>query len=212
MKKFLAFLLVAAMVLTLVACGGGTTTEDPAADTTADGAKVVLLLSAAGTLDDGAFNTACYAGVKEYCEANNLTYNYYQPTEDTVEAQLAQCDVAVAAGAEFIIINSDQFKLSSVYMENNYPDVTFIIYDTVPTDESGNTVVNSNLKAITFAEEQCAYIAGYAAVKDGYTKLGYFGGMPVPAVVRFGYGYVEGINQACEDLGIDKVDVWYTYF
>ena len=220
MKKFLTLLLVAVMAFSLVACGSGSTDSqssggseaaEPSSDT-ATGAEVVLLVSAAGTLDDGAFNTACWEGVKEFCEANNVTYNYYQPTEDTVEAQLAQCDVAVKSGAKFIIINSDQFKLSSVYMQKNYPDVTFIIYDTVPTDESGAEVLNSNIKAITFAEEQCAYIAGYAAVKDGYTKIGYCGGMPVPAVVRFGYGFVEGINQACEDLGIDKVDVWYTYF
>ncbi|MEA5050646.1 MAG: BMP family ABC transporter substrate-binding protein [Oscillospiraceae bacterium] len=212
MKKFLAFLLLAVMILTLVGCGSKTETDTTTTDTKEDGAKVVLLISAAGTLDDRAFNSACWAGIQEVCAKNNLTYNYYQPTEDTVEAQLAQCDVAVAAGAEFIIINSDQFKLSAVSMENNYPDVTFLMYDTPPTDESGNVVINSNMKVITFAEEQCAYIAGYAAVKDGYTKIGYIGGMPVPAVVRFGYGFVEGINQACEDLGIDKVDVWYTYF
>jgi basic membrane protein A len=214
-KKVLAVIMAGLMIFMFAACSGSGSEQSGSVSTDggeASGAEVVLLVSAAGTLDDGAFNTACWAGVKEYCEANDLTYNYYQPTEDTAEAQLAQCDVAVKAGAKFIIINSDQFKLSAVYMEQNYPDVTFIIYDTVPTDEQGNVVINDNMKAITFAEEQCAYIAGYAAVKDGYTKLGYCGGMPVPAVVRFGYGYVEGINQACEDLGIDKVDVWYTYF
>ena len=53
-------------------------------------------------------------------------------------------------------------------------------------------------------------MAGYAAVKLGYTKLGFLGGMAVPAVVRFGYGYVQGVDAAAKELGI-TVDMNYAY-
>lgn len=195
--------------------GAATTTaavEQTTAKKTDAGAEVAIMISAAGTLDDKAFNTACWLGIKDFAAETGKTYTYYQPTEDTVESQMVLCDTAVKAGAKFIIINSDQFKLAASKMQATYPDVTFIIYDTVPETEDGTQVIAPNMCAITFAEEQCGYIAGYAAVVDGYTKLGYLGGMAVPAVVRFGYGYIAGINQAAEDLGIDNIEVLYNYF
>ena len=63
---------------------------------------------------------------------------------------------------------------------------------------------------MVFHEEQAGYLAGYAAVKEGYTKLGYLGGMAVPAVQRYGYGYIQGINDAAEEMGVD-VEIKYTY-
>jgi basic membrane protein A len=230
MKKFLAMILILVLTLSLVACGGASDSTEPnsstdaptedttkaPADETSDesskGGDVAIMISAAGTLDDKAFNTACWLGMQDFAAETGKTYTYYQPTEDTVESQMVLCDTAVKAGAEFIIINSDQFKLAATQMQETYPDVTFIIYDTIPENEDGEQVIADNMCAITFAEEQCAYIAGYAAVVDGHTKLGYLGGMAVPAVVRFGYGYLAGVDQAAEDLGIEGIEVLYNYF
>ena len=237
MKKIVALLLALTMLFALAACSkeastpAETTTttpaateetpaattetkeETPAETTSSDAtAEVVLLVSAAGQLDDRAFNTATWAGVREWSEANGKTYGYYQPTEDTVEAQMVVCDTAVKAGAKFIIINSDQFKLAAVEMEKTYPDVTFIMYDSVPTTADGTEVVENNMTVILFKEQEVGYLAGYAAVVDGYTKLGYLGGMPVPAVVRFGYGFAAGANQAAADLGIDGIELKFGYF
>lgn len=217
-------LLALVMLFSLAACGSGNaTTEDkqaqsdsaanPVAEAADDNtAEVVLLVSAAGQLDDRAFNSACWAGMKEWCEANGKTYGYYQPTEDTVEAQMVVCDTAVKAGAKFIIISSDQFKLASVEMQKTYPDVTFIMYDSVPTSADGTEIVEDNMTVILFKEQEVGYLAGYAAVVDGYTKLGYLGGMPVPAVVRFGYGFAAGAEQAAKDLNVEGVELKFGYF
>jgi basic membrane protein A len=175
------------------------------------GGEIALLISAAGTLDDRAFNQGCWTGVKEFGDEYGLSYMYYQPVEDTVEAQVTLCDTAVKAGAKFIIINSDQFKVAASKMITAYPDVTFIIFDTVPIDDDGNQVLTPNVLAIQFAEQQSTFLAGYAAVKDGYRKLGFMGGMAVPAVVRFGYGFVWGIETACKELGLDDVEIMYNY-
>ena len=65
---------------------------------------------------------------------------------------------------------------------------------------------------ILYQEEQAGYLAGYAAVKDGYKKLGFLGGMAVPAVIRYGYGFVQGCNAAAEEMGIaGEVSVKYWY-
>lgn len=56
------------------------------------------------------------------------------------------------------------------------------------------------------------YLAGYTAVKLGYRHLGFLGGQAVPGVMRYGYGYVQGINAAAEEMGItDKVTIEYAY-
>jgi basic membrane protein A len=177
----------------------------------AKGGEVALLISAAGTLDDRAFNQGVWNGVKKFGAEVNKTYAYYQPVEDTVEAQVTLADTAIKAGAKFIIINSDQFKAAASKMIVSHPDVSFIMFDSVPVDESGKQVITDNLLAIQFAEQQSTFLAGYAAVKDGYTKLGFMGGMPVPAVVRFGYGFVAGIDAACQEMGLKDVEIKYNY-
>lgn len=172
---------------------------------------IALLVSAAGTLDDRSFNQACWQGVKDFAEEYGYDYAYYQPVEDTVEAQVTIADTAIKAGAGFIIINSDQFKAAASQMITEHPDVTFIIFDTVPIDEEGNQVLTDNILAIQFKEQEATFIAGYAAVVEGYHKLGFMGGQAVPAVVRFGYGFVAGAEAAAKDLGLDDVEMLYNY-
>lgn len=53
-------------------------------------------------------------------------------------------------------------------------------------------------------------MAGYAAVKEGYKKLGFLGGMSVPAVVRFGYGFVQGCNAAATETNT-TIEIKYAY-
>ena len=217
MKKFVSVVLSSLVVLAFVAgCATAPAASAPAAAEAkpAEGKEVILLISAAGTLDDRAFNQGCYNGVKQFAAEFNKTYGFYQPTEDTVEAQVTMADTAIKGGAKFIIINSDQFKKSATVMVKNHPDVSFIIFDTIPVDDAGKQLdpLPKNILAILFREQQSTFLAGYAAVKDGYRKLGFMGGMPVPAVVRFGYGFVWGAEVACKELGLQgQVEMKYNY-
>lgn len=93
-------------------------------------------------------------------------------------------------------------------VQTTYPDVNFIAVDVSEGDMTAP--IESNAYACTFSEEQAGYLAGYAAVKEGYTKLGFLGGMAVPAVIRYGYGYVQGVDAAAQEMGVD-VEVKYTY-
>lgn len=221
MKKIITIILCVALLMAFTACSkqdvsGADNEASPSEERdevveTEDGAEVVLLISAAATLDDRSFNEACYKGIKDFAEETGTTYTYYQPTEDSVEAQIITCDTAIKAGAKFVVINSDQFRVAASEMQEKHPEVTFIIYDTVPESVDGTKVVNDNIRCILFAEHEASFIAGYAAVVDGYRSFGFLGGQAVPAVVRFGYGFVEGIEVAAKDLGLTKGDVEIKY-
>ena len=85
----------------------------------------------------------------------------------------------------------------------------FIAVD-VSAGDLGGVDAQQNLYCAVFGEEQAGYLAGYAVVKDGYTKLGFLGGMAVPAVQRYGYGFVQGANAAAVELGT-PIEINYTY-
>ena len=120
--------------------------------------------------------------------------------------------MAVKGGAKLIVTPGFLFEGPVFQAQSKYPDVKFVVIDAEPKD--GDVAkIGDNVQAIFYAEEQAGYLAGYAAVKDGYRNLGFMGGIAVPAVVRFGYGYVQGADAAAGELGLAKSDVKikYTY-
>ena len=218
MKKFLAFVMAASMALSLAACGGSsastatsTTTEatSEAAASTSGSKTDVAFVTDVGNIDDQSFNQYTWQGVQDFCSANSLNANYYRPTEDSDAARLEQMDNAVNDGAKSIVVAGYLFGSAIAEAQAKYPDVQFLALD-VSTADLGDKAPTSNTALITYKEEQAGYLAGYAAVKDGYTKLGFLGGMAVPAVIRYGYGYVQGADAAAKELGTN-VDINYFY-
>lgn len=223
MKKFLALLLAAMMVFSLVACGGNTdapasdapATDAPASDAPATDAPATLegkiaLVTDVGTIDDESFNQATWQGVEAYAKAKGLDYQYYQPAADSTPDRMNSIAQAVKEGANVIVVPGYLFGEAMLEAPAMYPDVKFIAIDVSPEADMGGATPADNLYCAVFAEEQAGFLAGYGAVKDGYTSLGFLGGMAVPAVQRYGSGYVQGISAAAEELGVD-VTVKYTY-
>ena len=214
-----------------------TTTTEPAAETTTEETKTeepakeeetateeqpteegvikkVALVTDVGTIDDESFNQATWQGVKAYCEANGIEYTYYQPTEDSTDARCISIDQAIKEGANVVVMPGYLFGGSIVREQEKYPEVYFIAVDVGAGDltEDYATYYDpaKNVVCATFAEEQAGYLAGYAVVMDGYTKLGFLGGMAVPAVIRYGYGWLQGARDAAKELGVE-VECNYTY-
>ena len=204
MKKILAILLAVAMVMSLAAMAG------------AEEAVItkVALVTDVGTIDDESFNQACWQGVEAWCTANGSEYTYYQPTEDSTDARVLSVAQAISEGANAIVMPGYLFGTTVLTVQDEYPDVYFIAVDVAAGDLTFDYSTyydpSANVACLTFSEEQAGYLAGWAAVKEGYTKLGFLGGMAVPAVIRYGYGFVQGANAAAAETGA-AVEINYTY-
>ena len=218
MKKFLAFVMAASMALSLAACGGSTPASSTASTTTeatteaaASGSKTdVAFVTDVGNIDDQSFNQYTWQGVQDFCSANSLNANYYRPTEDSDAARLEQMDNAVNDGAKAIVVAGYLFGSSIAEAQAKYPDIQFLALD-VSTADLGDTAPTANTALVTYKEEQAGYLAGYAAVTDGYKELGFLGGMAVPAVIRYGYGFVQGADAAAKELGVTDINIKYWY-
>ena len=235
MKKILALLLVLALALGMAACGAKTepaATEAPAANapaadnaavsaddipdemTSADGKYQVAFVTDVGTLKDKSFNQGTYDGVKLYANANGKAYKYYQPANGSNATDDDRIDAATLAcenGAEVVVAAGFMQEAALKATATKYPDVHFIFIDGYPVaGDDGNVL--KNVAGIAFDEQQSGYLAGYAAVMEGYTKLGFTGGGggDNPACVRFGYGFVQGADAAAAAKGV-KVDMNYSW-
>ena len=218
-RNFLAAAGVSAAVLALTACGGSSSsasTASSAAASTASSAaseageqKIVkvALTCDTGTIDDESFNQACWTAVSGYMGDD---CQYYIPEADASdEDRETMIRQAVNDGAEVIVCVGYLYGASLAWAADQYPDVKFIAID-VTQGDIGTDSIPANCYCITFKEEQAGYLAGYAIVKDGKTKLGFLGGMAVPAVIRYGYGYVQGADAAAQELG-SNIDINYFY-
>ena len=226
MKKILSLTMAAAMAVSLAACGStgsssaatdDTTTSvatSEAGDATAEGASAIggiAQVCDVGTIDDESFNQGCWDAVEAYGEANGIDVNYYLPQDDpSDEDRQSMIRKAVSDGYDTVVCVGYLYGSSIDWAAAEYPDVNFIGVDITAGDINAEGNIPSNVYCITFKEEQAGYLAGYAAVKDGFTNLGFLGGQAVPAVIRYGYGFVQGADAAAAELGTNiSINYWY---
>jgi basic membrane protein A and related proteins len=203
MKRVLAMLLVVMLCCTMFAgCGG-------AASST--GFEIALITDK-GNIDDKSFNQGAWEGVAAFASKNRISNKYYKPEEASDAGYLAAIDLAVIGGAKVIVTPGFLFEVPIYEAQTKYPNVKFILLDGAPhTADYATFKTEANVASIMYAEEQSGYLAGYAAVKDGMTKLGFMGGMAVPAVQAFGYGYLQGAEAAAAELGLADGGITATY-
>jgi basic membrane protein A len=211
MRKIIALVLTVALaVAMLTGCGtkaGGsndnTNTNDTNTNNTAtNNTYQIALITDKGNIDDKSFNQGAWEGVKAFCDANKITdYQYIKPEDASDAGYLAAIDNAVTAGAKVVVTPGYLFEVPVYEAQTKYPEVKFILLDGAPhTADYATFETKSNVASIMYAEEQPGYLAGYAAVKEGFTKLGFMGGMAVPAVQAYGYGFLQGAEAAAAEL------------
>ena len=220
MKKLLALILALLLVASLAACGGGggsSTSTKTDTNTAVDEEEDEILFSVAmitdyGDITDQSFNQTTYEACKEYCDENGIDFVYKKPASDSDEDRVAMIESAIDDGYNVIVMPGYAFAAAIAQTAPEYDDVTFIALDVSEYDltSAGLETLPSNLYSAVYQEELCGYMAGVAAVKLGYTKLGFLGGMAVPAVIRYGYGFVQGADAAAAELGVD-VTLNYAY-
>lgn len=236
MKKLVALLLALAMVACLFAgCANNdkeTTTETPTETTTesttestatsettestddtvgtVDPSMKVAFVTDVGNIDDHSFNQYTYEGITTFAEENSVDCTYYKPAEDTDQARIDAINQAIADGYNTVVMAGYLFGPATASCAAEHPEVNFLALD-VSAGDLGTDTIPSNVSLIVYKEEQAGYLAGYAAVKAGYTELGFLGGMSVPAVVRYGYGFVQGADAAAVEDNVDvNIKYWYS--
>ena len=201
--------------------------EEPAADSE----YKIAMITDYGDITDQSFNQTTYEACKAFSDDNSLEFSYFKPAGDSTADRVAMIEKAADEGYNVIVMPGYAFGGAIVEAAPEFPDVKFIALDVAAGDLLETAVANagetydynpsnwnladyvdlSNVYCAVYQEELCGYMAGYAAVKLGYKNLGYLGGMAVPAVVRFGYGYVQGVDAAAAEMGLTDVTLNYVY-
>ncbi|MCD8105056.1 MAG: BMP family ABC transporter substrate-binding protein [Lachnospiraceae bacterium] len=217
-KKLLALMLSAVMVVSFSAVtvqAEETVSADDIEDTMTsdDGTYEIAFVTDVGSLKDKSFNEGTWNGVKLYAYENGLSYKYYQPAneseatdDDRYDAMAAACD----AGAKVVVCAGYLQEAALTQVAIDYPDVQFVFIDGYTLYDGDDAL--TNVAGINFQEEQCGYFAGYAVVMEGFTELGFSGGGggTNPACCRYGYGFVQGVNDAAAALGV-TVNINYSW-
>ncbi len=201
-----AFALMLCLLLAAVMLPG-CEKDDKSADKQAD----IILITDYGTVDDNSFNQAAWEGVKMYAEEAGISYDHYSPEDTDTESILKQFKRGVSNGAKLFVCPGSMLEVPVYTAQDKYDECSFILIDGSPhNEENTESRIGENVSVITFAEEEAGFLAGYAAVRDGYKGLGFVGGMPIDPVIRYGYGFVQGADYAAIEMGVN-VHIRYTY-
>ncbi len=229
MKKLLLLLILAVLTLFSAGCsdiaaqltadteseeeaGTETAGEDAGEETDVPSAvsPLALITGAAGVEDDG-YAAAAWAGLSKYAEESGLAAAFYPAEEETRDSRLAAVAQAVENGAQFIACAGAEYGDTVFEAQSIYPEIGFVLCDGEPHSlDFTEFAVGPNTYAVLYTAPEAGFLAGYSLVAEGFTKVGFMGGMPLPATVREGAGFIQGVNQAAEDLQKD-VDLFYTY-
>ena len=206
MKKLIAIAMMAALVCTSVFAAPKKNKK-----AAKKSSVKIAMVTDSGDITDQSFNQTTYQACKDYAEANGLEFQYYKPAGDSTADRVASIDAAYQDGYNVIVLPGYLFGEAIVKVAKDYDDAKFIGLD-ISEGDLGGQAVPANVFCAVYQEELPGFFAGYAAVKEGYRHLGFLGGMAVPAVVRYGYGFVQGANKAAEELKVaDKVTIEYVY-
>ncbi len=201
MKKALFILLVLCLSFSVFAQGAQETQQ------TTESQYAIAMITDSGDITDQSFNQSTYEACNDYAAAQGVKFQYFKPTGDSNEAREASIEKAIDEGFNIIVMPGFLFGPAIAKVAPQYPDIKFVALDVSEYDVGGAI---PNVYCMLYQEEIAGYLAGYATVALGYTNLGFCGGMAVPAVIRYGYGFVQGADAAAAKLGKTGT-IQYTY-
>lgn len=199
MKKLLA--LLTTFVLVLAGCvNSNTPAKNPCENR--DVTKVALVTDTGG-INDKSFNQGSWEGIQQYCSETGNGATYIETKSDS-EIDKNLTTASEGDGIEVVVASGFKFSSSVATVAQAHPDVDYILIDATPTDANGNTIDLPNVHSYLFSEEQAGYLVGYIAGKMTKTNsIGFVGGESLPAVQKFGFGYITGAQAANPDINID---------
>ena len=220
MRKFISFVMILVVLFVSTSCVSSKAPETEVAEieapeeVPAQGAVIAECISATASIDDRSFCQGAWEGIKAFGDENGLPYAYYQATGDSTTDLVNCIGVAVDGGAEIVVVPGFAWGAPVFLAQDLYPDTKLVILDGDPHSEDYSEYrQEDNVYSIYYAEQESGFLAGYAAVKEGFTNMGFIGGMAVPPVVRFGYGFVAGAEYAAQEMGLEEgsITMYYHY-
>lgn len=212
-KKFIYIFCLLFLIGILTACSEAhdpmtELLKDPYGDYQETGGEIAFVFD--DVIEDGSYNEAIYEGIRMYALAAGITFSYYETEGDSPERYEAVIEHAVLSQAGIIVCAGYDFQETVEELQGEYPEISFLLIDGSSEDGEGNTVkLRKNVHCVSFREEESGYLAGYMAVLEGYRKLGFLGGKKEPSVIRYGHGYLQGIEDAAQDMGLEDITVNY---
>lgn len=204
MKRSIIYITVLCMLLSFCGC-------KKTADNGSSQKCEVALITDSGTIQDSGYNEKAYNGMVKYCNENNIEYASFMPSDASTESYLNEIKSAVKSGAKVIICPSNLQEEAVFEAQDDYNQVNFILINGEPhSSDYSDFTIKENTVAIEFSEEELGFLAGYAAVREGYRYIGFMGGMPEDSVIRYGYGFVQGADYAAIEVGA-KIYIAYVY-
>ncbi|EJP23005.1 basic membrane protein [Peptostreptococcaceae bacterium AS15] len=215
-KKLFIFSLLSIILIIVGVCSYNNTKKQSKlkVNTDANGGAEIAMLIDLGNIDDKSFKQGIFDTVSEFAQKNGKTYNYYIPEEKSDYSVTKSIEKAIDSGAKIIVAPGYWFKRPIDLVQHRHKDVKFIIIDTTPYCEDIKMyTIAENTVAILFSDQEAGYLAGYAVVMEGFKNIGFMGGIKLPSVENFGYGYIQGINDAAKKKGLGKksIKLKYTY-
>ncbi len=193
MGKWLALLLVIFIVFALMGCG----TDDAV---TSD--LKVGMVTDAGTIDDKSFNQGTWEGIQLAARDFGLETRYLQPGGTTEADYITEIGNLVDADFTFVVCPGFKFETAIYDVQDRYPEAKFVLIDGYPHAGDWVPVVKENVVSIFFAEHESGFLAGLAtALQLGEGEVGFIGGMEIPPVQLFNWGFQQGIQYANENHG-----------
>ncbi|MHC1749966.1 MAG: BMP family ABC transporter substrate-binding protein [Cellulosilyticaceae bacterium] len=205
-KKFLTLSLCTLLAMgTLAGCSNGSKTEAPSSTGSAAAAKLDLkigMVTDSGTIDDKSFNQGTWEGIKRAETELGVETNYLKPTGTTEADYLKEIGNLYDADYKFIVTPGFKFETAIFKAQDKYPDAKFVLLDGNPHNGDMKPVIKENSVAIFFAEHEAGFLAGVAtALEQKQGDVGFIGGMEIPPVQRFNWGFQQGIQYANKNLG-----------
>ncbi|MEG0805016.1 MAG: BMP family ABC transporter substrate-binding protein [Lachnospiraceae bacterium] len=213
-KKIVCISMILFLLLQLTGCSLiQNTNPEPKTEYKDEGTYELALISSFSSIDGRSFNIEAWNGIMQYAGEHSLSHKEYRPKEKTEQACTDAIQQAVRNGAKVILVQGYLFEVPIYKAQIKYPKVKFVFFDGQPRNSERRYVINKNVCCVHFAEEQAGYLAGYIAIAEGYRQIGFIGGIAIPSIIRYGYGFVQGADAAVKDKKIEKeaINIKYSY-
>lgn len=209
-RWILAVTIILAASLVLTACGGGTTQSSETKEVIKIG-----MVTDSGTIDDKSFNQGTWEGILKYVadHPDIAQDKYLQPSGEQATDYLNAISDLVDTGHSIIVTPGYKFETAVNEAADRYKDTaTFILIDGMTHNGDYNFVKHDNTVCIYFNEHEAGFLAGVAAALSSKTgKVGFVGGMEIPPVQRYGWGFKAGVKYAEKNFGTKTQVVDYIY-